>query len=123
MKILIDTHVFLWMLSYPEKINSERRYELESPANEVFLSAMSIAELMIKSSIGKINIEFDPLEMAKKMQVDILDFSGIHAMALGKLPFHHKDPFDRMIIVQAIVNKVALMSDDSKFSKYNCKIL
>ncbi len=123
MKILIDTHIFLWMLSYPEKIEKKRRYELESPANEVFLSSMSIAELMIKSSIGKINIEFDPLEMAKKMQVDILDFSGIHAMALGKLPFHHKDPFDRMIIVQAIVNKIALMSDDSKFSKYNCKII
>jgi PIN domain nuclease of toxin-antitoxin system len=122
-KILIDTHIFLWMLSCPEKINNKRRYELESPANEVLLSAMSIAELMIKSSIGKINIEFDPLEMTKKMQIDVLDFSGIHAVALGKLPFHHKDPFDRMIIVQALVNKVALMSDDSKFLKYNCKII
>ena len=111
------------MLSCPEKINKKRRYELESPANEVFLSAMSIAELMIKSSIGKINIEFDPIEMAKKMQIDVLDFSGTHAMALGKLPFHHKDPFDRMIIVQALINKVALMSDDSKFFKYNCKII
>ncbi|MCK5096695.1 MAG: type II toxin-antitoxin system VapC family toxin [Desulfobacteraceae bacterium] len=123
MKILIDTHIFLWMLSCPEKINDKRRYELESPANEVLLSAMSIAELMIKSLIGKINIEFDPLEMTKKMQIDVLDFSGIHAMALGKLPYHHKDPFDRMIIVQALVNKVALMSDDSKFLKYNCKII
>ena len=123
MKILIDTHIFLWMLSCPEKIDKKRQYELESPSNEIFLSAMSIAELMIKSSIGKINIQFDPLEMTKKMQLDILDFSGTHAMALGKLPFHHKDPFDRMIIVQAIVNKVALMSDDSKFLKYNCKII
>jgi len=121
-KILIDTHIFLWMLSCPEKINDKRRYELESPANEVFLSAMSIAELMIKSSIGKINIEFDPLEMTKKMQIDILDFAGMHAMALGKLPFYHKDPFDRMIIVQALVNKFVLMSDDSKFLKYGCKI-
>jgi len=57
------------------------------------------------------------------MQIDVLDFSGIHAVALGKLPFHHKDPFDRMIIVQALVNKVALMSDDSRFLKYNCKII
>jgi PIN domain nuclease of toxin-antitoxin system len=122
-KILIDTHIFLWMLSCPEKINKKRRYELESPANEVILSAMSIAELMIKSSIGKINIEFDPIEMTKKMQIEILDFSGTHAMALGKLPFHHKDPFDRMIIVQAIINKIALMSDDSKFFKYNCNII
>ena len=123
MKILIDTHIFLWMLSCPEKLKEIRCYELESPANEVFLSAISIAELIIKSSIGKINIEFDPLEMAEKMQVDILDFSGIHAIALGKLPFHHKDPFDRMILAQALTNKLILMSDDSKFSRYNIKII
>ena len=123
MKILIDTHVFLWMLSWPEKLDEKRRYELESPSNEVLLSAMSIAELMIKSSIGKIKIEFDPMEMAKKMRVNILDFSGIHAMALGKLPLFHKDPFDRMIIVQALCNNLALMSDDSKFVNYNCKLI
>lgn len=123
MKILIDTHIFLWMLSCPEKLNETRYYELELPANEVFLSAMSIAELMIKSAIGKINIEFDPLEMAEKMQIDILDFSGTHAMALGKLPLILKDPFDRMIIVQAQTNNLALMSDDSKFLQYNIKTI
>lgn len=123
MKILIDTHIFLWMLSCPEKLNETRHYELESPANEVFLSAMSIAELMIKSTIGKIKIEFDPLEMAEKMQIDILDFSGTHAMALGKLPLIHKDPFDRMILVQAITNNLVLMSDDSKFLQYNIKTI
>jgi len=118
MKVLIDTHIFLWMLSSPGKLNDKRRYELETPANEVFLSAMSIAELMIKHAIGKIHVEFDPLEMAKKIQIVILEFSGTHAMALGKLPFHHKDPFDRMILSQALVNKVVLMSDDSKFLQY-----
>jgi PIN domain nuclease of toxin-antitoxin system len=111
------------MLSSPEKLKKTRCYELESPANEVLLSAISIVELMIKSSIGKINIEFDPLEMAEKMQVDILDFSGLHAIALGKLPPHHKDPFDRMIIAQAYTDKLVLMSDDYKFSQYNIKII
>ncbi len=123
MKILIDTHIFLWMLSCPEKLNDKRQYELESPSNEVMLSAMSITELMIKSSIGKMTIDFNPMEMAKKMHVEILDFSGIHAMALGELPLIHKDPFDRMIIAQAIANKLCLMSDDSKFIKYNCKLI
>ena len=52
MKILLDTHIFLWMLTSPERLNDKRRYELETPANEVFLSAMSIAELMIKHAIG-----------------------------------------------------------------------
>ena len=123
MKILIDTHIFLWMLSSPHKLNDKRRYELETPANEIFLSAMSIAELMIKHSIGKILIEFDPLEMAKKMRIEMLNFSGVHAMLLGQLPLHHKDPFDRMIIAQSIVNKLYLMSDDPKFLEYDCKVV
>jgi PIN domain nuclease of toxin-antitoxin system len=123
MKILLDTHIFLWMLTSPERLNDKRRYELETPANEVFLSAMSIAELMIKHAIGKINVEFDPLEMAKEMRIEMLSFSGDHAMLLGKMPLHHKDPFDRMIIAQAIVNRLPLMSDDPKFRVYNCKVI
>lgn len=123
MKILIDTHIFLWMLSSPEKLNEKRRYELEAPANEVFLSAMSIAELMIKHSMGKIHIDFDPLEMAKKMRIEMLNFSGVDAMMLAQLPFHHKDPFDRMIIAQSIVHGLSLMSDDAKFLEYNCKVI
>ena len=123
MKILIDTHIFLWMLSSPGKLNDKRRYDLETPANEVFLSAISIAELMIKHSIGKIHIDFDPLEMAKKMRIEMLDFSGIDAMMLGQLPLHHKDPFDRMIIAQSIVNGFSLMSDDPKFLEYDCKVI
>ena len=123
MKILLDTHIFLWMLTSPERLNDKRRYELETPANEVFLSAMSITELMIKNTIGKIHVEFDPLEMAKEMRIEILSFSGDHAMLLGKMPLHHKDPFDRMIIAQAIVNRLPLMSDDPKFQAYNCKII
>lgn len=123
MKILIDTHIFLWMLSCPENLDDKRRYELESPGNEVFLSAMSIAELMIKASIGKLDVNFNPLEMAEKMQVKVLDFSGSHAMLLGDLPLFHKDPFDRMIIAQAISSKLALMSDDTQFPQYGCRII
>lgn len=123
MKILVDTHIFLWMLSYPEKLNEKRRYDLQSPANEVFLSAMSIAELMIKRSIGKIDFEFNPLEIAQEVGLEILDFSGADALALGALPFYHKDPFDRMLIAQSLVNQFFLMTDDSKFLQYDCKII
>ncbi|MBA3011066.1 MAG: type II toxin-antitoxin system VapC family toxin [Proteobacteria bacterium] len=123
MKILVDTHIYLWMLSCPDKLSETRRYELESPLNEVFLSAMSIAELMIKHSIGKIDIKFDPIEMAQKIGIEILSFSGTEAMVLGELPLHHKDPFDRMLIAQSMINSFALMSDDSKFLQYDCKII
>lgn len=84
---------------------------------------MSIAELMIKASLGKIDIAFDPLEMAAKMRVDILNFTGVDAMALEGMPYFHKDPFDRMIIAQAATNQLALMSDDSKFLNYDCKVI
>ena len=123
MKILVDTHIYLWMLSCPEKLSETRRYELESPANEVWLSAMSIAELMIKHSIGKIDIHFNPVEMAEKIGLEILSFSGDEALVLGELPLHHKDPFDRMLIAQSITNRLALMSDDPKFEQYDCKII
>ncbi len=123
MRILVDTHIYLWMLSYPEKLSQTRRYELESPANEVFFSAMSIAELMIKHSIGKIDIAFDPVEMAQKMGLEILSFTGTEAMVLRELPLHHRDPFDRMLIAQSVINRLTLMSDDSKFLQYDCKIM
>lgn len=123
MKILIDTHIFLWMLSRPEKLNDPRRYELESQANEVFLSAMSIAELLIKQSIGKIKIDFNPIEMAEKMGIEILDFSGEDALILKDFPFHHRDPFDRMLIAQAVIKGLAIMTDDPKFLPYDCKII
>jgi len=111
------------MLSDPKKLNQKRRYELESPANEVYLSSMSIAELMIKTSLGKLDITFDPLEMASKMRVEILNFTGVDAMVLGGMPYFHKDPFDRMIIAQAATNQLSLMSDDAKFLKYDCKVI
>lgn len=123
MKILIDTHIFLWMLSCPEKLNEKRRYALESRSNEIFLSAMSIAELMIKHSIGKIQVDFNPVEMAEKSGVELMSFSGAEAMLLGQLPLHHRDPFDRMIIAQSLAYGLPVMSDDPKFLKYDCKVI
>ncbi len=123
MRILIDTHIYLWALSHPEKLSETRRYELESSDNEVLLSAISIAELMIKHSIGKIDIQFDPIEMAHAIGLKVLNFSGEDAMVLGKLPLHHRDPFDRMLVAQAMTNRLSLMSDDTKLLPYDCKLI
>lgn len=123
MKILVDTHIFLLMLAFPEKLSDKRRYELESPANEIFLSSISIAEMMIKQSIGKRVVNFDPLEMAGEMALELLDFSGKNAVTLGSLPLYHKDPFDRMLIAQAIDSDLKIMTDDEKFGKYPCKLM
>ena len=84
---------------------------------------MSIAELMIKKSIGKLDFNFDPLEMAESMGVEILAFTGSDALQLETLPLHHKDPFDRMIISQALANEFSMLSYDSKFRLYQCKLI
>jgi len=78
---------------------------------------------MIKHSIGKIHIDFNPIEMAEKTGVGIASFSGADAMQLGQLPLHNRDPFDRMIIAQSIANGISVMTDDSKFLKYDCKVV
>jgi PIN domain nuclease of toxin-antitoxin system len=78
---------------------------------------------MIKTSIGKINIDFDPVEFAVESGFEMLDFSGKDALQLKEMPFHHKDPFDRMLIAQSITHDFPLMTNDSKFNLYNCRVL
>jgi len=123
MKVLIDTHIFLWALIDPQRIPEKKRSEVESAANLVYLSAISIAEIMIKASLGKLDIGFDPVEEAGRCGFEILDFTGRDALWLGKLPFHHKDPFDRMIIAQSLTTGIPIMSEDKKFKLYECRLL
>ena len=123
MKIIIDTHIFLWAISEPDKLTTHKRQEIERLSNIIYVSAISIVELMIKSSIGKLQIDFDPLAIAEESGFELLDFSAEDALALKEMPFYHKDPFDRMLISQAINRKFALMSDDGKFEKYGCRLL
>ncbi len=124
MKILIDTHIFLWALTSPQQLSEQQRLELESRANTIYVSAMSIAEIEIKKSIEKLSISFDPLEAAQESGFELLDFTAKDALYLGQLPFHHKDPFDRMIISQAKNNRMKIMSNDGKFKLYKeCKLI
>jgi len=123
MKIIIDTHIFLWLIFETKKIKASHMNYLQDRENTLYLSAMSIAEMMIKKSIGHLEIDFDMLKMIKVMGLEILDFDGDSALHLGTLPFHHRDPFDRMIISQAISNGYKLMSEDKKFKMYDCNLI
>ncbi len=123
MKILIDTHIFLWAVAEPEKLGSRWRMELESPANSIYLSSISIAELMIKASIGKLDIPFDPVAIALESGFEMLDFSGEDALLLKEMPFHHRDPFDRMLIAQGMQNRLYVMTDNTKFHDYDCRLM
>ena len=123
MKIIIDTHIFLWALSDPSKIDKGRRDQIELLSNTIYVSSISVTELMIKSSLGKLTIDFDVVEMIEKSGFEQLDFTANDALKLKEMPFHHKDPFDRMLIAQAEANGFFIMSDDSKFSLYDCKLI
>lgn len=78
---------------------------------------------MIKSSTGKLEISFDPAAIALETGFQLLSFSAGDALQLKELPFHHKDPFDRMLITQTLSNNYTIMTDDIKFSQYNCKLI
>jgi len=123
MKIIIDTHIFLWLMYDLNKINKNHRDILEDTSNEIFLSSLSLAEIMIKKSTGKLNVEFDLDYVLDMFNMSILNFDAKSALLLESLPWHHRDPFDRMIISQAITKKYKIISVDRKFKLYDCKLL
>lgn len=122
MKIIIDTHIFLWANSDTAKLSKKQSQALLTLSNTIYLSSISVTELMIKSSIGKLNVDFDPISVAKESGFELLDFSSQDAMALKDLPFYHKDPFDRMLISQTLNRKFKIMTVDNKFKQYQCNI-
>jgi len=123
MNILIDTHIFLWLLFSISKIKSKHLEILSDLDNDIYVSSISIAEIMIKKSLNKLDVDFDLEYSLKKLDARVLDFDANSALVLGSLPYHHKDLFDRMIISQALTKKYKLMSVDGKFSKYDCELL
>ena len=123
MRIIIDTHIFLWALSNPKRLSPEQRALLESTANIIYVSSISIAEIMIKTSLGKLQFDGNPLKAAQQTGFEFLSFSAEAAFALGELPYHHKDPFDRMLIAQSIESDYVIMTDDNQFKMYACKLI
>ncbi len=123
MRILVDTHVFIWAVATPERLSPAQRSELESRANIILLSSVSIAEIMIKASLGKLSFDHDVIACAEQMGFELLNFSATDATLLRDLPFHHRDPFDRMLIVQCVARNIALMSNDRRFAPYDCKLI
>ena len=100
MKLLLDTHAFLWALSEPNRLSKKQIAAMEDPTNKVYLSSISITEIAIKDSLGKLELIFDPIDAAERSGFEMLDFSAKDALLLKDLPFHHRDPFDRILITQ-----------------------
>jgi PIN domain nuclease of toxin-antitoxin system len=123
MKLLLDTHAFLWLRSTPEKIPPQLLETYNNVKNDIFLSMVSIWEIQIKHQLGKLELNV-PLQQLIETQVQqnnlkILPITSDHIYALNTLPFHHKDPFDRLLIVQARLEKLQLASADGIFNQYD----
>lgn len=127
MKILVDSHVFIWMDSKPNLLSPTAAAAIQDPANTVYLSVASAWELLIKWQTGKLTLRL-PLdqiiaEQQQKNNMQILTIILDHTLAVGRLPSIHRDPFDRMLAAQAEVEQAHLVTADPILSQYPISIL
>jgi PIN domain nuclease of toxin-antitoxin system len=127
MKLLLDTHIFIWWADQPEKLSPSALSALEDEANELLLSVASVWEMQIKIQLGKLKLSLPLKELVKNQQetndLTVSPVALAHVLALDSLPFHHKDPFDRLLIAQSISEGLTVVTADSQFSAYSVKLL
>ena len=127
MKVLLDMHAFIWWDSDPGKLSSPARTACEDRANVVLLSVASAWEMQIKLQLGKLDLRLPLAEVIANQQkandLQILPVVLGHVLALQELPTHHTDPFDRLLIAQANIEEVVLLSHDPVFAQYPVKVL
>ena len=117
MRVLLDTHLLLWALSQPSKLSPSTRKQIL--AAEVYVSAASIWEVSIKSALGKLAAKAsDVLAEIEPAGFTLLPISGEHAAKVAELPMPHKDPFDRMLVAQASVEPMLLLTNDEALRGY-----
>jgi PIN domain nuclease of toxin-antitoxin system len=127
MKLLLDTHVFLWLNDDPNKLSPASRLVCDDPANSLYISLTSIWEIQIKHQLGKLQFDLPWQDMLKVQQQDngmiLLPIEISHIAALENLPPVHRDPFDRLLIAQAIQENMTLLSADSVFAHYPVPVI
>lgn len=120
MRLLLDTHVLLWALAAPSRLAKDVAAQLRDPEVEVAYSAISIAEIAIKAAQGRIDASPDRvLEGAKRSGFRELPLTGRHAARLASLPAHHRDPFDRLLVAQALEEPARLLTADRRLAAYS----
>ena len=123
MSLLLDTHILLWWLSDDPLLPLAARNAIASPESEVVVSAATAWEIAIKQAGGRLEAPDDLLDTLKANDFDTLPITAAHALIAGGLPPHHADPLDRMLIAQASVESLTLVSVDSRFPQYDVELL
>jgi PIN domain nuclease of toxin-antitoxin system len=122
-KLLLDTQCWLWWFAKPERLSEEAIIQIADEANELWFSVASIWEIGIKVAIGKLPLP-EPLDRyissrMAQLGVRALEITALHALRAAALPLHHRDPFDRMLIAQAQMEDMTLVSADTMFEQYS----
>lgn len=123
MRLLLDTHVVLWWLADDEALNTEGLKQMEAAGADVAVSAATIWEIEIKRAVGKLDAPDDLLDQLDASGFHRLAISAEHATHAGRLPRHHDDPFDRMLIAQAAIERRTVVTRDVRFGSYDVEII
>ncbi len=123
MRLLIDTHIFIWAVTWPDRLQPRLREAILAPRNTVLVSAASVLEIAIKRSLGRLTFPLERLDaVLEEAGFDHLAITAAHAIEAGGLPRHHADPFDRMLIAQACVDDLLLASDNPQMAAYAVRL-
>jgi PIN domain nuclease of toxin-antitoxin system len=126
-RLLVDTQCWLWMTSQPQRFSEPVRDQIARTSTELLLSAASAWEIAIKHALGKLRLPERPVEYVtsrlRETRTRPLAISWEHAIHVSDLPAHHRDPFDRLLIAQAQIEKVTILTADPTFALYDVEIL
>jgi PIN domain nuclease of toxin-antitoxin system len=127
MRLLVDTQAFLWWVDDSSKLSRKARRAIAEPGNECLFSLASCWEMAIKSSLAKLRLDqpidtFIPAQLSAN-RFSLLEIGFRHTARVAKLPFHHRDPFDRLLVAQALEQGLTIVTSDPVFPKYGVKRL
>lgn len=121
-RLLVDTHALLWWLTDDAALSPTAREELADPANEPLVSTASVWEIAIKRSLGKLTAPDDLPDRIVDEGFAWLPVSAMHAWQVRDLPAHHRDPFDRLLVAQALIERLPIITTDARFKDYGAEV-
>ncbi len=122
MRLLLDTHVVLWQLSGERELSATARDAIAT-ADDLLFSVVSFAEIGVKAAVGKLDVPADLQTRIADSGVRTLGLSPTHGLAVRNLPVHHRDPFDRLLIAQAMTERLTVVTADTRFDAYGIQLL
>ena len=123
MRLLLDTHVLLWALGNPSSLSPGARAAIENPRTPVLVSSASAWEIGVKVSLGKLRAPVDLAEQLRDKRFTPLPVSIAHGLRVGALPLHHRDPFDRLLVAQAQLEGLTIVTRDDRIAQYEVETL